>query len=111
MTPAEELTVAADRLDKLIAEATSGPWRVTGRANVDAPSGWVVASVAGRKLWPSDADAAYIAAMNPDVGRALAALLRSCAAYHGARETRSWLGTDYGLEQLVRAILAPKETS
>lgn len=104
MTPAEELTAAADKLDGLLADVAPGPWKLgimwgtvinAGSANVT------------RDTFPGDA--AYIVAMNPDVGRALVALLRSVAAYHGARGTRSWLGTDYGLEQIVRAILGTQE--
>ena len=114
MTPAEELTAAADKLDELMAEVafTPGPWR-TGRASRSSVYDSMDCTVAELDGWSprgNEALARYIAAMNPDVGRALVALLRSCAAYHGARGTRSWLGTDYGLEQLVRAILAPKET-
>lgn len=107
MTPAEELTAAADRLDALLAEAVKRgrpPWRRDEfhRGLVWDADGLQVADAV-------DGADHYIAAMNPDVGRALVALLRSCAAYHGARGTRSWLGTDYGLEQLTRAILATKE--
>lgn len=87
------LAAAADHLDALIAEATPGPWSAdpTGTVCADAdlrPDG------AGGEILPEDGpmevaecyreertgerghNAAYIAAMDPTVGRALVAVLR-----------------------------------
>lgn len=87
MTPADELAAAADKLDALIAAATDGDWSALAMLGAetgsdvlavsnDAPAGW--SSVAHGI---SDADAAYIAAMNPLVGKALAEWLRAIAAW------------------------------
>jgi len=107
MTPAEELTQAADKLDALAAEATVGPWTgrifddawhqyadVIGKQEVEQYSGSytvTTALVAGGASeiaepgWLYPGNAAYIAAMNPLVGKALAAWLRHEAqgASHG----------------------------
>ena len=100
MTPAEELTSAADKLDALIAEATSGPWTLakTGASTKDpgrivgldgGPAGYDEVITTGEVRCGSycyggtsvidaaDADWRYIAAVNPLVGKALAAALRT----------------------------------
>lgn len=75
MTPAEELTAAADKLDGLIAGASDGPWATDGsEVWIDTPEPRHAFFLRG---WT--ADAAYIAAMNPLVGKALAAWLREMA--------------------------------
>lgn len=87
MTPAEVLAAAADRLDALVAEATGGPWsahyvsalHTDAGAWVGAPGerttdGVYVASTANAV--EGLGDAAYIAAMNPLVGKALSKVLR-----------------------------------
>ncbi len=95
MTPSEELNAAADRLDALLAEVTPGPWewRDPGLRHVKLelatggewkPYAGTVLQLHGEML--SVADAAYIAAMNPDVGRALVALLRFAARNREAAE-------------------------
>ena len=90
MTPAEVLAAAADKLDALVAEATEGPWTAhygsdlhtdaaawigaPGRATTD---GVFVATTANAV--EGLGDAAYIAAMNPLIGKALADYLRGAA--------------------------------
>ena len=105
MTPAQELAAAADKLASLIADATDGPWSAEASSCINRlPGGiaeefvaWDVSSpviddeggrtaVAAVERDPRDeslwggiwnpADAAYIAAMNPLVGKALAEWLR-----------------------------------
>ena len=93
MTPAEELAAAADKLDGLLAGATDGPWTgrifddawhqyadVIGKQEVEQYSGSytvTTALVAGgtpeiaEPGWLFPGNAAYIAAMNPLVGKAL----------------------------------------
>jgi hypothetical protein len=66
MTPAEELAAAADKLDALASGATQGP---------QFADEVMLASIRGTH----EEDAAYIAAMNPLVGKALAVLLRAFA--------------------------------
>jgi hypothetical protein len=107
MTLAEELARAADKLDALAAEATDGPWTgrifddachqyadVIGKQEVEQYSGSytvTTALVAGgtseiaQPGWLYPANAAYIAAMNPLVGKALAEWLRA----EGSRLDRS----------------------
>ena len=79
MTPAEELTAAADMLDALVAEATDGPWRdlLMGSEGSKVVAGGNTVSTARHiALARGSADATYIAAMNPLVGKALAELFR-----------------------------------
>lgn len=102
-TPAELLTAAADRLEQLITEATPGPWT----AHDD---GLVWPERMGDPVSGSAqlADAEFIAAMSPTVGRALVALLRGMAFWYFGRGPEWPLGTD-SLQALARAILG--ETS
>jgi hypothetical protein len=105
VTPAEVLAAAADKLDALVEDASDGPWTAEASSCITRlPGGvahefvsWAVFSpepdeedpttmVAGperdprdQKLWGGiwkAEDAAYIAAMNPLVGKALADVLR-----------------------------------
>ena len=83
MTPAEELAKAADKLNGLIGDATDGPWFQApeidgvfhGRMTVVRPEhGKRIVSVGQtRPHYGAEAEAnvAYIAAMNPIVGKAL----------------------------------------
>ena len=102
MTPAQELTAAADKLDALVAGATDGPWTgrifddarhqyadVIGKQEVEQYSGSytvTTALVAGgtpeiaEPGWLFPGNAAYIAAMNPLVGKVLLEMLREEAA-------------------------------
>lgn len=75
MKASETLTLAADRLDTLLADATSGPW-------VAHTDGLVWAQRPGDPVSGSSdvADADYIATMDPLVGRAVVVLLRHSAA-------------------------------
>lgn len=101
MTPAEELTAAADRLDALLA-GTTGAWEF----------GIVVdGGGTGHPVVAAEGDAAYIAAMNPGVGRALVALLRGMAHWDEINGMVAWPGGTDNFRDLARAILAPKETS
>lgn len=75
MTPAERLIAAADLLEQRAEGAIKGPWRSGDGAvwsEADVEDG-VVLTDSGRAL---PGDAAYIATMHPEVGKALAALLR-----------------------------------
>jgi len=80
MTPAEELTQAADKLDALLKDTTVGPWSVSDPIldvggehgfDVDGPHGGYVSRLSD----PHDAH--YIAAMNPLVGKRVAEWLRA----------------------------------
>lgn len=125
MTPAERLLAAADLLDKRAREATSGPWELrfeqpiisivgeilqrphasaetTVFAGVDedrADSGNLDESEIN---WVSERDARYIATMHPEVGKALAWLLR-----HHAETLGAWmLDGDRGVLPIADLILA-----
>lgn len=83
MTPAEELTAAADKLDALVADATDGPWRelLMGSEGSKVVAGGNTVSTARHiALARGSADATYIAAMNPLVGKTLLEMLREEAA-------------------------------
>jgi hypothetical protein len=71
MTPAEELRSAADRVRTLAAEASPGPWAPNDMGGVKTTDELTVAEV-----WPlyaaPNGNAAWIAAMHPGVGAALA---------------------------------------
>lgn len=77
MTPADELRAAAEKLRALSQAATEGPWRcIPNETAVEVWSRsakWELASVG------TDEDAAYVAAMHPGVGLALAAWLDGTA--------------------------------
>ena len=110
MTPAEELTAGVDQLDGLLAEATPGPWRVNDldHRSIDAPSRGVVASVAGREIWPTPADTALIVAL-VNAGPAIATWLREAATdVRGYEPERA---PQFFPDELrvARAILATKE--
>lgn len=100
MTPAERLLAAADLLDKRAEKATDGPWTarvfdfdadshdfadVIGKQEVEQYSGSYTvktalvaggASEVGEPGWLAPANANYIATMHPEVGKALAKVLR-----------------------------------
>ncbi|HEY9367020.1 hypothetical protein [Streptomyces sp.] len=82
MTPAEELTAAADRLNELVAKATPGRWKLWGMevlADIDGTSNVDTALPVARTSHEAGLrtfNATYIAAMNPLVGKALAEWLR-----------------------------------
>jgi hypothetical protein len=89
MTPAARLLAAADLLDKRASEATEGPWGLPQHeTECDArDDGWWIyngrqgaaeyAVTATVPYNPKAAeDARYIATMHPEVGKALAAMLR-----------------------------------
>ena len=75
-TPADELRAAATKLRELATAASSAPWTVNTWGNVETAGLEEVAEV-----WPLQAspgvNAAYIAAMGPNVGAALADWLDS----------------------------------
>lgn len=94
MTPADELTAAAEELRRLATAATPGPWRqhdthlgqyghtatvLSGERNSTELRAWLPTMTHEswddtRNVWN---DAAYIAAMHPGVGLALAKWLDS----------------------------------
>lgn len=84
-TPADELRQAADTLAKLTAAATNKPWRLYDRnyphlvlqGPADAPASEADGFISTNLAVNEAADAAYIAAMHPGVGTALAAWLDS----------------------------------
>ena len=89
MTPVETLEAAADRLEKLIAAVAPGPWEAdTSEIYADGLV-WVGETLNTDDPERTAAHSAYIAAMNPLVGRELVAILRGTAA--GIREGR-WPG-------------------
>jgi hypothetical protein len=93
-SPAEEIRAAAEKLRKLAADATPGPWRqhdthlgqygyaatvLSGEGNDTDLRAWLPSMSQHpwdetRNVWP---DAMYIAAMHPGVGLALAKWLES----------------------------------
>ncbi len=92
MTAADELHAAAERLRRLAGAATAGPWAW----RTDQPGQFQLVhphQIAGfpvhplnvlkaNNAWPpTDADAAYIAAMHPGVGMALAEWLDDTARH------------------------------
>lgn len=97
MTPAEELTAAADKLDALVAGASDGPWAVDSHLDMlDPPRTWHLEGIErwrgltnNVQLGEDEGTARYIAAMNPLVGKAMVEMLREEAAearlYRGRR--------------------------
>lgn len=99
--PAARLLAAADLLDKRASEATEGPWQSlawttvsgelraavagdpqTGNYRTPDGKGWTEvargdADCAGPGPYLMQSDAAYIATMHPEVGKALAKVLRT----------------------------------
>lgn len=104
-TPAEELTAAADKLDALLSKL--GDRWVVDVAVLTNSFSWLGPSHdALTATWPQ---AAYIAAMNPDVGRTLAALLRR----HGQIAV-GWMYTEEVFPEelrLARAILGSADAA
>lgn len=90
--PAAELRAAADKLRALAAAATQLPWRkhdaeyphLVIQAPADAPASECAGMVSTNLTPNEDADAAYIAAMQPGVGAALADWLDGEAKKHAA---------------------------
>ncbi|MFD6375388.1 hypothetical protein ACFWFS_00480 [Streptomyces albidoflavus] len=88
MTPSEELRAAAKQLRELAYAAHGSPWAAVEipRPGYDLPAWWVesehqdpdgsTAATVADCPW-GEADARYIAAMHPGVGKALAAWLES----------------------------------
>lgn len=84
MTPADELTAAADRLDALVAEASDGPWRVESHLDpLTPPRTWHLDGIERWRgltnnvhLGEDEGTARYIAAMDPQCGAVLAEWLR-----------------------------------
>lgn len=88
MSSADELRAAADRLDELAGAATPGPWSV-GSVNPTTNGSWfgnMDPEVPGPVGDAYLTDAAYIATLSPEVGKALAATLRAVAAAWPASE-------------------------
>jgi len=117
VTPAEVLAAAADKLDALTAEATDGPWILAkhkdGRIlGIDAHDGYDEVVTTGNvecmsycyggtsTIEATDADWRYIAAVNPLVGKALAAWLR-----HEAQGAAHGLGVLLPTLTLARLII------
>jgi len=79
-TPADELRAAAEKLRALAAAATPLPWRkhdaayphLVIQAPVDVPASECTGMISTNLTPNEDGDAAYIAAMHPGVGAALA---------------------------------------
>jgi hypothetical protein len=106
-TPADELRAAAEKLRSLAHAATPGPWRqhdthlgqygytatvLSGEGNDTDLRAWLPSMSQEpwdetRNAWP---DAAYIAAMHPGVGRALADLLDDQADGDDEGEINPW---------------------
>jgi hypothetical protein len=100
VTPAEELTAAVDKLGALTDAASHGPWIEAGIGDY----GWSVIggdypltsnfAVETEDSEQGKADAAYIAAMNPLIGKALAEWLRSEAQAFRGGQGRGFDGAD-----------------
>ncbi|MEU8829389.1 hypothetical protein [Streptomyces sp900116325] len=113
--PADELRDAAEKLRSLAAAATPGPWEGVvddhGRKGVDA-SVWAdsIGYYVTEKISSGErhtADAAYIAAMHPGVGLALAKWLdRTAEAVEQANEETLYTVADLAVEaiELAREI-------
>jgi hypothetical protein len=102
MTPAEELAQAADNLDALWANATNGLWidRKMGSEGSTVFAGGQTVNTSRRVARAGEfGDAAYIAAMGPLVGKALADWLRT-AARNVARH-QGWDGEAVILARLI----------
>lgn len=106
--PAARLLAAADILDKRASEATEGPWAAEGEMHefsglvgydVDASNGGYLTRLA------TEEDARYIATMHPEVGKAVASLLRYESAMCGPRGR----GTSDSALSLADLILAGAE--
>lgn len=115
MTPTQQLRAGAQRLRELAKAATEGPWG-PGETERFSDHGWTVAYAAiepniGAGATP--ADAAYIAAMGPDVGLLLADLLDNVAGRaeskiaHVGKETAVWSHARDALA--LAAALTPTE--
>lgn len=113
MTPADELVAAADKLDALVAQTTDGPWVTTREIDGYRADRWTVVKAGGKRVvtvdqtrvhWDSAAEAnvAYIAAMNPLVGKDHASLLREFAV-HVERRWRDFHEM-WNTEQRIRMI-------
>lgn len=98
---AETLRRAADLLDELAGKATPGPWVMLAGEYV-TPVGILVAPDDGGVR---TSDAAYIARMSPEVGKALAAWLRQAGMDEWAHG-RPDCCTD-GCDQCDDDLLAP----
>jgi len=134
-TPAERLLAAADLLDKRAGEATAGPWTAEAATSISVlPGGlacefttWLVTSpvpdeegqrtaVVAAERHPltgsltggcfDEDDAAYIATMHPEVGKALAKALRREGNYVRQGEGRAFGGGDLTLPEVDMLALA-----
>jgi hypothetical protein len=101
MTPADELTLAAERLEALDAVATPGPW-VWRQPGSDMPGGWA-------RVYQADVDGGWLALTSADVGAdrtsnaALIAAMRGVAKPLAAllRNSLSDLNDSYGYHDFV----------
>jgi len=92
VTPVETLEAAADRLEKLIAGATPGPWEADTSEIYGPTHEWVGETLHTDDPARTDANSAYIAAMNPLVGRAMTLLFREHAEeYRGHGQAASFV--------------------
>lgn len=110
-TTADTLRRAASELREKAERASQGPWRSATCRHVETGKAHriVCCSDYGQILdlqgsWYPDNDAAYIAAMDPTVGAALAAFLDMAANYGNP-------GADWQDRALVVAQLILKETT
>jgi hypothetical protein len=89
LSPAARLVAAADRIESLANAATPGPWRtrtVAGATWVGFDDDPGFFRMFEKRPWGTDADAAHIAASDPQTMRLVAALLRAVAAVVPDRE-------------------------
>lgn len=103
---AAELGAAADKLRALAAAATQQPWRkhaagyphLVIQAPVDVPASECAGMISTNLTPNEEADAAYIAAMQPAVGAALADWLGCLAMLDPSErdaETCGWCGANH----------------
>ena len=90
-SPVERLLKAVDLIDRRASEATEGPWEAADNAvwpkpYTGSPADDSLAEVLAPGSSNCQADARYIATMHPEVGKAVAAVLREEANMIGLLE-------------------------
>lgn len=84
MTPAETLTAAADRIERVARAATPGPWRAAEQTHGEWTG--IQSQFAALGHMHGAADAAHIALWSPDVALLLVPILRAEAERERIRE-------------------------
>lgn len=106
VTPAEELAEAADKLEALTTKVVDGPWRdmqMGSEGSIVLAGGNTVSTSRRVAMTREFAEAEYIAAMSPLVGKALVAVFREWVLV--ARFGEEHLHRCGGMETLTLARL------